>query len=775
MKFERKTLLKLALLAGLIAGLFVTVSELKLDDSSRKQDLASKNKVIFSNNYSIDLSEKEKQWLKENPVIKLGIDRAFPPFGSIDENGEYVGFAADYMKIIERRLNITFDIAKDLPWGETMAQAKAGQLDMIAGLVNTKARQEFLNFSQPYVHNPTIIIHDGLERGYVGSLSNLKGQTVAIEKGSYAAGEIARQFPKINLLLTKNTSAALSMVSSGIADAYVGNAVTASFLIKKLGLQNLAYAGDTPYSSNHSIGVLKTHPILVDIVDKTLASISEDDRNTIKNFWFGLSIRPQWEIRTILYFFAGFIALLLLASYWIISLHKARKQLKESQQAVKLQAELDPLTGLGNRRKFYKNLEKHIRHAKQNQSRFALLFLDLDLFKEVNDALGHFIGDMLLKNVSSRLQKCVNSENIFRLGGDEFMLLLSHDDHDEILTAVVEQIQHELKRPFRVKGNHITITCSLGITTYPDDADNAESLVINGDQAMYHAKKEGRNRYSFFSKELKQQAAYRNRMIRDLKIAKKSDQFGLLYQPIVDLKTKNITKGEALIRWYHPSLGLIPPNEFIPFAEETGLINEIGEWVFEKAVAQTRKITQQFNQDFQMSINASPIQFRKNGMDVNQWYKHLLENDLTGKNIVIEITESLLVDSSSTVKNNLYTMRDRDIQVAIDDFGTGYSSLSYFKRFDIDFLKIDQSFVRNLKTDSDDLVLVHTIINMAHQLGCKVIAEGVETKEQMLLLKKAGCDYGQGYYFSKPLPPNEFREKIMAWNKQENVTLLRTI
>lgn len=774
MKLDRYTLLKLAVLGGLIAGLFLSVSKLNLD-SARQQDLASKNKVIFSNNYSIDLTTEEKQWLKDNPVIKLGIDRAFPPFGSISNEGDYMGFTADYMSIIERRLGITFDIAKNLSWGDTMSKAKSGKLDMIAGLVNTEERQEFLSFTEHYVNNPTIIINDSLRQGYIGNLSNLKGQTVAVEKGSYSAGELTRQFPQINLLLTTNTSAALSMVSSGIADAYVGNAVTASYLIKRLGLQDLAYAGNTPYSSNHSIGILKSKPVLAGIISKALASISEEDRKAIKNFWFGVSIQPGLNTRTILYFFAGFIGLLLLASYWIFTLSKARKELKESREAIKLQAEVDPLTNLGNRRKFYTKLEKHIKHADQNTSSFSLLFLDLDMFKEVNDSLGHFIGDVLLKEVSARLQSRVNAENIFRLGGDEFMLLVSHGNNQDLVTNVAEIIQDELKRPFRIKGNQISITSSIGITTYPTDAEDAEQLVINSDQAMYHAKKEGRNRFSFFTARMKEKAIHKNRIIRDLKIATKAEQFGLLYQPIVNLKTNEITKGEALIRWYHPSHGLIPPNEFIPYAEETGIINEIGEWVFKTAVSQTRKITQKLDSDFQMSINASPIQFRKNGIDVNQWYNHLIENDLTGKNVVIEITESLLVDSSSSVKSNLYTMRDKNMQVAIDDFGTGYSSLSYLKRFEIDFLKIDQSFVRNLTANSDDLVLVTTIINMAHQLGCKVIAEGVETKEQMLLLKNADCDFGQGYYFSKPLPPNEFQEKIMVWNKAENVTELRTV
>lgn len=722
--------------------------------------------IIYNDSYVLELSDKEQSWLQSNPRLKLGIDRAFPPFGSITSFDEYIGFSADIMRIIEHRLNINFDFNTTATWNETIQMARSGDLDIIAALVNTKQRQDFLAFTKPYVNNPTVIISDAINKGYIGSLENLNGKKVAVEGGSYAYNELTRKYPNIELLVVNNTSLALSLVASNMADAYVGNAITASFLIKKLGYNNLSFSGETEYSSNHSIGIRKGNEVLLSIFNKALDSISLESRKALTNHWFEMEVKQSISSDTIVKIAATFFALLLILLAWSFSLRKTKNQLKISQELNQLEAEQDHLTGLGNRRKFYQLLKQKIIQAEKTGSTFSILQLDLDSFKEINDNFGHSVGDLLIIEAANRLHYCISTlDTVTRLSGDEFMLILSEYKNKNELEEYAKKIKTSLSNTFYLDENEIHTSASIGITSYPHDATSSEQLVNNVDQAMFHSKKTGKNRFSYFTSSMKNEIILRNNTIQDLRVAIKEKQFELYYQPIVDLATNKITKAEALIRWNHPTRGLVPPDHFIPLAEETGLILEIGEWVFKTAVAETVNIKKILGTEFQMSINTSPLQYGKNGMNVSDWFSHIITSGLSGSNIALEITESVLMESNDSIKNKLYNLRDLDVKISIDDFGTGYSSLSYLKKFDIDFLKIDRSFIQNLSQDleSDDVVLVQAIIIMAHKLGCKVIAEGIEDEIQRAILAKEGCDYGQGYFFAKPLASNEFMKLLKHW------------
>ncbi|HEY8219459.1 MAG TPA: EAL domain-containing protein [Methylobacter sp.] len=436
---------------------------------------------------------------------------------------------------------------------------------------------------------------------------------------------------------------------------------------------------------------------------------------------------------------------------------------KQAEQTIWQQANFDPLTGLPNRNMFHEQLRQEIKHADRNRTQLALLFLDLDFFKEVNDTLGHDNGDLLLKETALRLKECVREvDTISRLGGDEFTIILSNlENNTAIVEQIAQRILERLAEPFILGAEVVHISTSVGISNYPNDTRNEVELIKNADQAMYVAKREGRNRHHYFTFELQQAATTRLHLINDLHKAVEEQQFILYYQPIVDLKDGRIYKAEALIRWQHPERGLVSPTEFIPLTEETGLINRIGDWTFRTVIRQLDDWRQTLHPDFQISINKSPVQFRNESNDCNTlWVDELRHAGLPGQSIVIEITEGLLMDSTQSIAKKLLAFRDAGIQVSIDDFGTGYSSLSYLKKFDIDYLKIDQSFTRGLTDNSNDFVLCEAIITMAHKLGLKVIAEGVETKEQCQLLIKMGCDYGQGYWFSKPLPAFEFQSLL---------------
>lgn len=436
---------------------------------------------------------------------------------------------------------------------------------------------------------------------------------------------------------------------------------------------------------------------------------------------------------------------------------------KKSAAQIWRQANIDPLTGLPNRHMFHERLKQEINKAHRDGLTLALLFLDLDHFKEINDTLGHDMGDLLLKEAARRLTHCVReTDSISRLGGDEFTIILSELHDPSNIERIAQNILNKLSEPFQLQDDVAYISVSIGVALYPDDAKDTQVLLKCSDQAMYLAKNTGRNRYGYFTKSMQEAAHTRMRIATDLRSALADDQFRLVYQPIVELATGQIHKAEALLRWHHPTLGLVSPADFITIAEETGVIVSIGDWAFRNAVKQVLHWRTKHHAEFQISINKSPVQFHNPNNPHQSWFDHLQLLGLPGQSVVIEITEGLLLDANISTSDQLLKFRDAGIQVALDDFGTGYSSLAYIKKFDIDYIKIDQTFVRNLETDTDDLVLCEAIIVMAHKLGIKVIAEGVETALQRDLLIAAGCDYGQGYLFSRPIPPDQFDALLSA-------------
>jgi diguanylate cyclase (GGDEF)-like protein/PAS domain S-box-containing protein len=432
-------------------------------------------------------------------------------------------------------------------------------------------------------------------------------------------------------------------------------------------------------------------------------------------------------------------------------------QRKQSEENIWRQANFDPLTGLPNRSMFREQLKHEIKKAHRSGQMLAVFFLDLDRFKEVNDSQGHEMGDALLKEAARRLSACVReTDTAARLGGDEFTLILTDLGSIDSLERIAEDILKQMAEPFQLGEEQTFISASIGITLYPQDAGDIEQLLKNADQAMYTSKRLGRSRYSFFTSAMQEQTLLRSKLINDLRTALAEQQFLVAYQPIVELASGAIHKAEALIRWQHPLRGFINPIDFIPVSEESGLINDIGEWIFAEACKQVAIWRRTHHASFQISVNKSPVQIKNRDKDHPAWHLQLQKQGLPGQSIVVEITEGLLLDADPSTQEHLLSLRAAGIEVAIDDFGTGYSSLAYLKKFDIDYLKIDQSFTRELASGSDALVLCEAIIAMAHKLGLKVIAEGVETEQQRRLLLDCDCDYAQGYLFAHPMLAEDF-------------------
>lgn len=442
---------------------------------------------------------------------------------------------------------------------------------------------------------------------------------------------------------------------------------------------------------------------------------------------------------------------------------------KEADKLIWQQANFDSLTHLANRSMLKDRIEKEIARSERRNSMMAMLLLDIDHFKDVNDALGHAIGDELLIEVARRLTSAVRKvDTVARLGGDEFVVLLSDINDLSNINIITRNILESLAQVYHVEHNAIHVTASIGIALYPTDNSCSEDLLKSADQAMYTAKAQGRNRYYFFTPEMQAAALFRTDLIKSLRDAIEKQQFILYYQPIVDLHTGKIDKAEALIRWLHPTKGTINPVDFIPLAEETRLINPLGKWIFTTALEQVQLIGQTLNEDFQITINISPIQFSSPESGMESWPEQLFNANVSGSALVIEITEGLRMDPGQCIQNRLSTLKGLGIQLALDDFGTGYSSLSYLQELDSNYLKIDRKFVMNISEGNEALTMCEAIIIMAHRLGIKVIAEGIETKSQRDLLIAAGCDFGQGYLFSKPLSSEQLLD-LLAKNNDHNL------
>ncbi|AYH43276.1 EAL domain-containing protein [Azoarcus sp. DN11] len=460
-------------------------------------------------------------------------------------------------------------------------------------------------------------------------------------------------------------------------------------------------------------------------------------------------IYPQWQTISAVHDQHGH-----LTGY--ISLFNDITQRKQQEEAIWRQANFDPLTNLANRSLLQDRLDQALTHARRNRARVGLLFLDLDGFKWINDTLGHDIGDELLVEVARRLTFCVREQDtVARFGGDEFTIIVQDLAEPDDLNAIAEKIVAVLRDPFFLGGIQHRMSGSVGITVYPDDGENVQALFRNADIAMYKSKQAGKNRFQFYARDMQSDALARLQLEADLRIALERQAFSLHYQPIVDADSGELVGAEALIRWIHPERGPVSPLEFIPVAEDSGLIIGIGEWALREAARQSRQWRDGGRASPRLAVNMSGVQFREAGLP-DLVGEVLAEFGIDRGGLMVEITESVLMGGSESMESRMREIKALGIGYALDDFGTGFSSLSYLKRFPVDIVKIDRSFVAGCPDDRNDAHLVEAIINMAHSLGLQVTAEGVETWEQVDFLRGLGCDLLQGYLIGKPLPAAEF-------------------
>lgn len=423
----------------------------------------------------------------------------------------------------------------------------------------------------------------------------------------------------------------------------------------------------------------------------------------------------------------------------------------KAAETIREQAYFDHLTSLPNRFLSLDRLSQMISEAKRNKDKTAVLFLDLDDFKKVNDSLGHEAGDKLLIEAANRLKTAVREEDtVGRLGGDEFIVLLRALSDDEAAANVAKHLLNLFREPFRLDNREIILTLSIGIAMYPENGTSASDILRNADTAMYRAKASGRNSYSFFTKEMNDIVRRRFEVEAQINGALERGEFDVYYQPKVEVKTTRIIGAEALLRWHNPLLGNVTPDEFIPIAEHTGLIVPIGEYVLEQALKFLGKWQNKHQQSYTMAVNLSPCQFRNKDL-IRFIQNTLIAENIQAEQLEFEITEGVLMSGETYINDALRELNKLGIKLSMDDFGTGYSSISYLRQYSFDVLKIDRSFVSGITTNKSDRDLVKATIAMAHSLGLTVVAEGVESLEQLSLLTALDCDYIQGFYFSKPI------------------------
>lgn len=554
----------------------------------------------------------------------------------------------------------------------------------------------------------------------------------------------------MNLLALKNANARSHAIFSAIPDTM--------FILSNEGkvIEICSNPGNTPWLSSQ-LGSFLNHNLSDNIAKQYLDAMERArQHHSIELFEYPLKVGIDNKTR---YYENRIVTI---DAQKTLCLVRDITDRKDAEKKIFNMAYFDNLTGLPNRQSFMERLSGEIQRTKYQCNKLAVLFLDLDGFKHINDSMGHTVGDIILQGTAERLQSSTrpsdfisrnNSDlievNLARLGGDEFTVVIPNLARAEDALMLAHRIREAICQPFHLTSRDVVLTASIGIAVYPDDGQDAETLLKHADTAMYHAKDEGRDNCQFYNKNLTLRAEKRMHMENDLRNALIRNEFYLVYQPQYNIYDRSVNSVEALIRWQHPSRGIVSPLEFIPLAEETGLIISIGEWVLRAACIDAMQWRSQGN-DVQVSVNLSPLQTKTPNL-VDMVRDVLVETGFPSNKLTLEITEGALMEQTKTTLTALQSLRDLQIQIALDDFGTGYSSMNYLKQLPINCIKIDQSFIRGLLQDNESQSIVRAIISLSKNLGFSVTAEGVETLNQAKTLVSLGCDILQGYYFSKPI------------------------
>lgn len=723
----------------------------------------------------------------KNKTIYVAGDNSFPPYGFVDNNGEYKGFNVDIMKAIalESDLDIVFT---PMPWKDALVALDNGKVQAIQGMTSSDARAKKYIFSDKILTS-TEVIFVRQETKNIVDKNSLEGMTVSLQNGAIGE-EFLKDISNIKIISKKNQKEALEALLNKDCDAFIGNKFTTKLILQNMKkLDDVKIVGVPIYTSNYSIVTLKDNTQLMGKINNGIRDIKNNKTyDKLYNKWFGERfIDKSSAIKKVVLFisitvfiFISIIIIILIINKKLNSIVKNKtSQLQIANEKLRIQYEQlikkeerlqhiaynDELTGLPNRAYFVNELNAALGSAIKTGGAGVVMFIDFDNFKNINDILGHEFGDEALRVASEKLKACIDKDDVIcRFGGDEFLILKKTIKSNEEIEKYANGILNVFRKLLTVRDQQICVTTSIGISCFPMDGVDSNTLMKEADTAMYEAKESGKDLYKFFETSLYDKMLEKTELGKELRKAIDKDEFMVYYQPQVSTVNGKVLSLEALIRWNNPFRGLVSPLKFIPLAEETGIIVQIGDWVLKTACIQNVLWKQKGYDDICVSVNISEVQLRQKDF-ISKVKDVLRETGLDPKYLELEITESALMRSLEQNLNILMELKAMGIKIALDDFGTGYSSLNYLRALPIDNLKIDKSFINNICVNKDEESILDGIIFLAHKMELQVTVEGVETVQQLKLLTEKGCDKIQGYYFSKPYPVEKVEKYIESRNK----------
>ena len=728
--------------------------------------------IVFS---FIILNENPEKVLTEDLItIRVAGDNNYPPYEYVDEYGTYKGFNVDIMNAISIELGLDIDLVP-MEWNDAVEALERKEVDLIQGIYRTEEREEKFLFADPIVVSSQAIFVMK-NTNIIAEIEDLSGVRVAFQEGDINQ-EIINNIPDIILIPKKNQIEAMEALLNGEADACVCNKLTSIYYLQKFKKSHLVkIVGEPIEDTEYGPATYYGNEELIMLINQGLRKIKSNGiYDKIYKKWFGEELIYKDDIiesyiKEVSIIASIIAAVILLFIIWnkklraevdkrTRELRLANEDLIMHQKKIHNLAYYDSVTSLPNKLFITEALVNVIKSAEKSNSKFALLYFDLDRFKQINDTLGHDFGDMVLEKIGKRIIKLIGKMDVLaRIGGDEFLILMKHIKSEDEAVILANKIIEAFKSPFIVSTYDLFLSTSIGIAVYPEAGETVQALMKNADIAMYKAKNSGGNSYYIYTRELSEKEMDNLILINELRLAERNNELRLFYQPIVDISTRDIVEMEALIRWENPREGIISPARFIPLAEETGLIVPIGEWVLRTACKQQKSWTDKGYKPVKVSVNISARQFKQPNF-AETVLRIINETGIDPNYLVLEITESIAIINIGYTLEILKKLKAFGVCVAIDDFGTGYSSLYKLKEMNIDELKIDKSFIKDIKVNEKNEKIIKAIIALGSELNLKVTAEGVETEEQLEFLKKNGCNKAQGFYYSRPIPPEEF-EKI---------------
>ena len=734
-----------------------------------------------------EFSRAERQHLRQTGVITACLNTNRMPLESV-RNNQHEGMTSDYAIVLADTLKAPIATRVTENWQQAYLDLAQGKCDVITLAVRGENSADDLVYSEPYIEE-NLALATKVDESFYENLRELPASTLGVVSGYVDAHRLRSTYPELSFVEFATIDEALSAVGDGEVFGVLDYVPALSYAIRREYERTLKISGDFENESpGFSIATRSDEPLLASAINKVIQAMPDAQRQNIHRKWAAVSIDRQLDYKLFAQtaIVAAVVILLLLFRFLEIRRHRQQIQNKNAQLEIatsKLEeradsamhmAHHDQLTGLPNRAKMLEDLDHSIKLCKRTGNKVALLFLDLDRFKIVNDTLGHDVGDQLLQAVATKIQPLLReTDTLCRLGGDEFVVILEAISDSYSPCIVARRIVEALSEEFLIGDHVISIGASIGIAICPDDSVELDTLVRYADSAMYSAKQNGRNGYQYYQHELSKTASWRVIMESALRQSLENQEFSLVYQPIVDLTEGAVAKGEALLRWDHPDLDNLSPRQFVPIVEKLGLIDELGEWVLRQVCQAIRALDAEGCGIKALSVNTSAVEFENE--DVAARFARILDDyDIDPARIEIEITERHMLQRDPSFLAALEDLNYRGHEICVDDFGTDYSSISYMKRLPLGALKIDESFVKNIPFDQNDVEITEAVISLAHSLGYTVVAEGVETQEQLDFLLKKSCDYAQGHVFSAPVPLEHFHRSVQKINDSLTVDNRRT-